>query len=219
MLAPRGQLGERFWANWLRARRGGRGRSARTREAARCTGWTSSASRHWPGRAGARAVGRPAQAARAGARDGVRARSWCCSTSPAPASTRRCSTPIVDKIAALQSQGTSFLIIEHNMDLVISLCRPVMVMAQGQLLMLGRRRMRCCATRACVEAYLGAHEPPGRPKAIRARAHPMHARSMCRGSRPATSPACRSCAAPRSRWPPARSSPCSAPTAPASPRW
>ena len=54
---------------------------------------------------------------------------------------------IVDKVAALNRQGVSFLIIEHNMDLVMSLCSPVMVMAEGRLLVSGAPP-RCCATRA-----------------------------------------------------------------------
>ena len=39
---------------------------------------------------------------------------------------------IVDKVRALNAQGTTFLIIEHNMDLVATLCHPVMVMAEDQ---------------------------------------------------------------------------------------
>ncbi len=44
---------------------------------------------------------------------------------------------IVDKIAALNARGIGFLVIEHNMDLVMGLCRPVLVMAGGRLLMEG----------------------------------------------------------------------------------
>jgi branched-chain amino acid transport system ATP-binding protein len=61
---------------------------------------------------------------------------------------------IVDKIAALNRGGTTFLIIEHNMDVVISLCRPVMVMAQGQLLISGDAASVLRDERV-VEAYLG----------------------------------------------------------------
>ncbi len=61
---------------------------------------------------------------------------------------------IVDKVAALNRSGTTFLIIEHNMDLVISLCRPVMVMAQGQLLISGDAAAVLRDPRV-VEAYLG----------------------------------------------------------------
>jgi branched-chain amino acid transport system ATP-binding protein len=44
---------------------------------------------------------------------------------------------IVERIAALNRRGITFLIIEHNMDLVMNLCRPVVVMAGGRLLMEG----------------------------------------------------------------------------------
>jgi branched-chain amino acid transport system ATP-binding protein len=61
---------------------------------------------------------------------------------------------IVDKVAALNRQGVSFLIIEHNMELVMSLCNPVMVMAQGKLLVSGEPASVLRDARV-VEAYLG----------------------------------------------------------------
>ena len=61
---------------------------------------------------------------------------------------------IVDKVTALNAGGTTFLIIEHNMDLVASLCKPVMVMAQGGLLMSGDASSVLSDPRV-VEAYLG----------------------------------------------------------------
>ncbi|NNG03394.1 MAG: ABC transporter ATP-binding protein [Inquilinus sp.] len=44
---------------------------------------------------------------------------------------------IVERIAALNRRGITFLIIEHNMDLVMTLCDPILVMADGGLLMEG----------------------------------------------------------------------------------
>jgi len=61
---------------------------------------------------------------------------------------------IVDKVTALNREGTTFLIIEHNMDLVASLCQPVMVMAAGKLLMSGDAGAVLSDARV-VEAYLG----------------------------------------------------------------
>ena len=61
---------------------------------------------------------------------------------------------IVDKVGELNRQGVTFLIIEHNMDLVMSLCRPVMVMAQGRLLLSGDAATVLRDPRV-VEAYLG----------------------------------------------------------------
>ena len=65
---------------------------------------------------------------------------------------------IVDKVSALNRQGLSFLIIEHNMDLVMSLCQPVMVMAQGRLLLSGDAAQVLRDPRV-VEAYLGDASP------------------------------------------------------------
>ena len=61
---------------------------------------------------------------------------------------------IVSKVAALNTDGTTFLVIEHNMDLVASLCRPVMVMAEGRLLMSGDADSALSDPRV-IEAYLG----------------------------------------------------------------
>jgi branched-chain amino acid transport system ATP-binding protein len=62
---------------------------------------------------------------------------------------------IVDKIAALNERGITFLIIEHNMDLVMRLCRPILVMAGGKLLMEGTGA-EVRADPRVIEAYLGA---------------------------------------------------------------
>src|SRR5262249_24282186 len=45
---------------------------------------------------------------------------------------------LVDRIRALQSTGRTFLLLEHDMDLVTELCDPVIVMAQGRKLVEGR---------------------------------------------------------------------------------
>jgi branched-chain amino acid transport system ATP-binding protein len=61
---------------------------------------------------------------------------------------------LVEAIRALRAAGRTFLLIEHDMDLVTELCDPVIVMAQGRTLVEGpfaevRRDPRV------VEAYLG----------------------------------------------------------------
>jgi len=61
---------------------------------------------------------------------------------------------LVETIRALRAAGRTFLLIEHDMDLVTELCDPVIVMAQGRTLMEGpfaevRRDARV------LEAYLG----------------------------------------------------------------
>jgi len=62
---------------------------------------------------------------------------------------------LVQTIRALRKAGRTFLVIEHDMDLVSELCDPVIVMAQGRRLLEGpfgtvRRDARV------LEAYLGA---------------------------------------------------------------
>ena len=61
---------------------------------------------------------------------------------------------LIDKLAELNSRGQSFLIIEHNIDMVMALCDPVMVMAEGRLIFQGS----AAAARddpAVLDAYLG----------------------------------------------------------------
>jgi len=62
---------------------------------------------------------------------------------------------IVDRVAELNRQGVTFLVIEHNMDLVATLCNPVMVMAQGRMLAQGPADAVLRDERV-VQAYLGA---------------------------------------------------------------
>lgn len=44
---------------------------------------------------------------------------------------------ITERIQLLNSQGITFLIVEHNMDVVMNLCDPVIVMAYGSVLATG----------------------------------------------------------------------------------
>ncbi len=61
---------------------------------------------------------------------------------------------LVDRIRQLHARGISFLLIEHNMDMVMRLCNPVLVMAQGQLVMQGEPEAVRNDPRV-IEAYLG----------------------------------------------------------------
>jgi len=61
---------------------------------------------------------------------------------------------LVERVVALNRGGISFLVVEHNMDLVMSVCDPIVVMMQGQVICQGdadtvRRDRRV------LDAYLG----------------------------------------------------------------
>ena len=173
MLAPLGQRGERFWCELARPAGGGGARSgarARPRE-------------HWlafvgldrlAGEPAARPFRRAAQAPGAGARADGRA-------APDPArragGRRQPGAARSDRSSASRANrhGITFLIIEHNMDLVIDLCRPVLVMAQGRLLLegdargrsrrparrrrLSRRGAGMSAARCCAVTVVAGYEP------------------------------------------------------------
>jgi ABC-type branched-subunit amino acid transport system ATPase component len=67
---------------------------------------------------------------------------------------------LVDTIRALRAAGRTFLLIEHDMDLVTELCDPVIVMAQGRVLAEGSMaEMR--ANAAVVAAYLSGQRAQG----------------------------------------------------------
>ena len=61
---------------------------------------------------------------------------------------------LVEKIKALNERGYTFLIIEHNMDVVMSICEPILVMAQGRLLYQGDAE-GARNNKAVLDAYLG----------------------------------------------------------------
>jgi neutral amino acid transport system ATP-binding protein len=61
---------------------------------------------------------------------------------------------IIDRVLKLREQGVTFLIVEHNMDMVMSVCDPVVVMAYGKVLATGSPS-DIQANDAVLEAYLG----------------------------------------------------------------
>jgi branched-chain amino acid transport system ATP-binding protein len=151
MLAPTGQLGERFWANWLQPGKVA-AQEKQTREAAR----------HWLDFVGLSALGdQPARILSGGqrkllelARVMVSQPKLILLDEPGAGVNPALLDQIVDKVAELNRQGATFLIIEHNMDLVATLCQPVMVMAQGELLTSGNAATVLEDPRV-IEAYLG----------------------------------------------------------------
>ena len=152
MLAPPGQQGERFWVNWLRP-------GAVAAEERRIR----DRARHWLDFVGlTRLASEPARVLSGGqrkllelARVLVAEPRLILLDEPGAGVAPPLLATIMEKIAALNAQGTTFLIIEHNMELVMSLCRPVLVLAQGRLLMEGDPEAVRADPRV-VEAYLGA---------------------------------------------------------------
>ena len=61
---------------------------------------------------------------------------------------------IIDRIAEINARGVTFLLIEHNMDMVVRLCHRVLVMAGGRLLCEGTPDAVTRDPRV-IEAYLG----------------------------------------------------------------
>jgi neutral amino acid transport system ATP-binding protein len=61
---------------------------------------------------------------------------------------------IMGHIETLNRRNITFLIVEHNMDLVMSLCNPIIVMAHGTVLAQGPKEAIQSDTRV-LEAYLG----------------------------------------------------------------
>jgi ABC-type branched-subunit amino acid transport system ATPase component len=61
---------------------------------------------------------------------------------------------MADMIRELNSRGTTFLIVEHNMPLVLGLCNPVFVLARGACICTGTPD-EVQADPAVLDAYLG----------------------------------------------------------------
>lgn len=61
---------------------------------------------------------------------------------------------LVEKISQLHRDGMTFLIIEHNMDMVMSLCDPIIVLAQGKVIAAGAPAVVAGNPRV-IDAYLG----------------------------------------------------------------
>ena len=62
---------------------------------------------------------------------------------------------IIDRIRALNARGMTFLIVEHNMELIRELCGRAHVMAGGRLLASGTPA-EVTADARVLDAYLGA---------------------------------------------------------------
>jgi branched-chain amino acid transport system ATP-binding protein len=61
---------------------------------------------------------------------------------------------IIDRVAEINRRGVTFLIIEHNMDLIAKLCRHVFVLAAGRMLFEGTPQAAIRSPEV-IDAYLG----------------------------------------------------------------
>ena len=151
MLSPKHQSGERFWMNWLAPARVA-AEERRVRDAAR----------HWLDFVGlSRLAEEPAKVLSGGqrklleiARVMVAEPRLVLLDEPGAGVNPALLDILMRKVSALNADGVTFLIIEHNMDLVMSLCRPVLVMAGGRLLMEGEPEAVRADPRVA-DAYLG----------------------------------------------------------------
>jgi branched-chain amino acid transport system ATP-binding protein len=151
MLVPGNQAGERFWNNWLT---GGRVRAQerRIRDQARELIVFCGLER---------VIGDLARTLSGGqlkllelARALMADPKIVLLDEPAAGINPKLMEVLVEKILALNARGHAFLIIEHNMDLVMSICDPLMVMANGELIFSGPAEA-ARRDRRVIDAYLG----------------------------------------------------------------
>src|SRR5687768_10833711 len=152
MLAGQEQAGERFWTNWLRP-----GAVAASERALRERARELLAFVGLEGLAGA-----PARVLSGGqrkllelARALMTAPRVLLLDEPAAGVNPTLVDTIAERIVALNRHGLTVLLIEHNLDLVMRLCRPVLVMAGGRLLLEDDPEAVRKDPRV-IEAYLGA---------------------------------------------------------------
>ena len=151
MLAPAGQAGERLWNNWF-ARPAVRAQERRVREQARqvldfvgLERLSGEFAKNLSG--GQQKLLELARVLMAEPR-------LILLDEPGAGVNPTLLASIMDKLQELHARGITFLIIEHNMDLIAQLCDPVLVLAQGRLLMQGTPQAVRSDPRV-LEAYLG----------------------------------------------------------------
>jgi ABC-type branched-subunit amino acid transport system ATPase component len=151
MLAPIGQSGERFWNNWIdfgRVRAQERGTRDRALE---ILGFMDLAQKR-DELAGQLSGGQ--QKLLELARVLMTEPKLILLDEPAAGVNPLLLDALIEKIAQLNRRGTSFLIIEHNMDMVMQLCSPIIVMARGKVIFTGRPD-QVRADAGVLDAYLG----------------------------------------------------------------
>jgi len=151
MLVPLEQLGERFWNNWWRGGRVQREERAARERAMEVLELCALAEK--AGELAGRLSGGQHKLLEL-ARVLMIEPSLVLLDEPAAGVNPALLDTLIDRIVALNRRGITFLVIEHNLDLVMSVCDPIVVMAQGQVIYDGdaagaRRDSRV------LDAYLG----------------------------------------------------------------
>lgn len=151
LLAPTAQAGERFWAAWLR--RGAiREQEAAHREKAREVLEFTGLARLKDEPAGVLSGGQ--QKLLELSRILMVDPKMILLDEPAAGVNPVLLESLVERIRLLHQRGVTFLLIEHNMDVVMRLCNPVIVMAQGRLVTQGEPTAVRSDPRV-IDAYLG----------------------------------------------------------------
>lgn len=151
MLGCQDHVGERVWANWMYPRRVARREAAVFARAMELLQFvTLSALAHQPAAVLSGGQRKLLELARLGMADP----SIVLLDEPAAGVAPALLDTIVERITALNDRGVTFLIVEHNMELIGRLCDRVLVMAAGQLLCEGSPQ-EVLRDERVREAYLG----------------------------------------------------------------
>jgi branched-chain amino acid transport system ATP-binding protein len=134
MLVPLRQSGERFWSNWLAGRRVAREERAIRERAAEALSFCGLGQK-LDELAGNLSGGQ--QKLLELARVMMIDPKLILLDEPAAGVNPALIEILIDKILELKARGVTFLIIEHNMDLVMRICRPLIVMTQGRVIARG----------------------------------------------------------------------------------
>ncbi|MBV1693232.1 MAG: ABC transporter ATP-binding protein [Hyphomicrobiales bacterium] len=151
MLAPLRQTGERFWSNWLAGSRVAREERAARERAVEVLSFCGLGEKLTE-QAGNLSGGQ--QKLLELARVMMIDPKLILLDEPAAGVNPTLIETLIEKILALKERGVTFLIIEHNMDLVMRICSPVVVMAQGKIIASGEPEHVRSDARV-LDAYLG----------------------------------------------------------------
>lgn len=151
MTAPKGQVGEKFWANWFRRGAVEAQERALMEKAEEIIAFTNLG-----------AVARDAAGTLSGgqmkllelARVLMGDPSLILLDEPGAGVNPTLMQVLVDKIQEINARGITFLIIEHNMDVVMRLCEPVIAMAMGKVIFQGTAA-EASRDKMLLDVYLG----------------------------------------------------------------